>query len=137
MKEYVLGILKDHKGDPSSSRVLAFLIFFALMGLMWFGIKSDPKQHTVVLKMAEILGWLIVACVGAGQGASAVSAYANPTATPSTTTAMATSVSPPATVPAPGVPVPAPSAMAPTTTATPSPIPPQPPPLPPQKTETL
>lgn len=124
MKEYVLGILKDHKGDPSSSRWLAFLLFFALLGLMWFGLKSDPKQHTMILKLAEIVGWLIVACVGAGQGASAVSAYASgpaPTTTTVTTSPTTTTVA---------------TTMSPATPA-PSPIPPQPPPLPPQKTETM
>lgn len=88
MKEYIFGILKDHKGDPSSSRWLAVLAFFALCGLIWIGVGSDPKQHKLVVDLAQALTWLIIGCVVAGQGSSAVSAMIpTTTATPPTTIA--------------------------------------------------
>lgn len=84
MRDYVLSVLKDHKGDPSSSRWIAMLSFAALVGLIWIGVGSDPKQHKLVIDLANALIWLIIGCVGFGQGASAASAMGG--AKPSTPT---------------------------------------------------
>ena len=81
MRDYVLGIMRDHKGEPSSSRWLALLFFLMIVVLLVVGMLSDPKSHPFLLKFAEILGWMIVACVGAGQGVSAVSTYTSSTTT--------------------------------------------------------
>lgn len=71
-KEYVLAILKDHRGDPSSSRWLAFLGFFALVGLIFLGAYHIPAAKSkMVLGLADVLMWLVIACVFAGQASSA------------------------------------------------------------------
>jgi hypothetical protein len=85
MKEYALSILKDHRGDPSSSRWIAALGFIALVGLIWIGVGSDPKQHKLVVDLANALIWLIIGCVAAGQGASAAASMTVGASTPAIT----------------------------------------------------
>lgn len=104
MKDYVLSVLKDHKGDPSSSRWIALLSFAALVGLIWIGVGSDPKQHKLIIDLGNILCWLIIGCVAAGQGASATSAMVGarpPTPTPPPSPTTPPLITPPTTPGAP------------------------------------
>lgn len=116
MKEYVLAILKDHRGDPSSSRWIAFLAFATLVGLIWIGVGSDPKQHKLIIDMANALIWLIIGCVMAGQGASAASSLSEAKA--GTITSLSPGTPTPGALSVPNAPTPSAPIVAPTPIAT-------------------
>jgi len=76
MKKYITAILRDHAGNPSSSRWIALLAFCALCGLLYAGATGDPRRGKTIVDLAGYLTWLVAGCVGAGQASSATAALA-------------------------------------------------------------
>lgn len=71
MRQYIAGFIQDHNGKGSSPRIIALLAFLAMLAVMGYGLTQDPSKHTFALKSADLLAWVVLGAIAAGQARAA------------------------------------------------------------------